>query len=102
MKSEEDSKTNITMRFFGVFRRIAGKNKLTIEFKYSVPLNDVIKGIVREMPSLEPILIDPDLEDPRPNTLILVNEREISILDGLETMLEDGDEISFIPILHSG
>jgi len=58
--------------------------------------------IVEEIPRLKRTLIDPELEDPRPNTLILVNGREISVLNGLETMLEDGDEIVFIPVLHTG
>jgi len=47
-------------------------------------------------------LIDPDLENPRLNTLILVNEKEVSVLNGLETMLKDGDEVVFIPVLHAG
>ena len=54
------------------------------------------------MPRLERTLVDPDLEDPRPNTLILVNGKEISVLNGLETMIKDGDEIIFIPVLHTG
>jgi molybdopterin converting factor small subunit len=54
------------------------------------------------MPKAKRILIDPELEDPRPNTLILINGREISVLNGLETMLKDGDEIVFIPVLHAG
>jgi len=54
------------------------------------------------MPRLKRTLVDPDLEDPRPNTLILVNGKEISVLKGLETMLKDGDEVVFIPVLHAG
>jgi molybdopterin converting factor small subunit len=54
------------------------------------------------MPRLEPALVDPDLEDPGPNTLILVSGKEISVLNGLETMLKDGDEVIFIPVLHTG
>jgi len=34
--------------------------------------------------------------------LILVNGREISVLNGLETKLKDGDEISLIPVVHGG
>jgi molybdopterin converting factor small subunit len=51
---------------------------------------------------LKQTLIDPELEDPRPNTLILINGKEISVLNGLETMLKDEDEIIFIPVLHAG
>ena len=97
-----DKKTNVTIRFFGVFRNITGKNRLAIRFKDAVPLKEVVKRIIEEMPRLERALIDPNLEDPRPNTLILVNDREISVLNGLETMLDDGDEVVFIPVLHTG
>ena len=99
---KEDKRTNITIRFFGVFRSVAGKDKLTIKFKDSVPLKEAVKKIDEEIPRLRRTLIDPDLEDPRPNTLILVNGKEISVLNGLETMLEDGDEVVFIPVLHTG
>jgi molybdopterin synthase sulfur carrier subunit len=97
-----DKKTNVIIRFFGVFRSITGKNKVSIEFKDTIRLKEIIKEIVEKMPRLKRTLIDPDLEDPRPNTLILVNGKEISVLNGLETMLKDGDEVIFIPVLHTG
>jgi len=97
-----NKRMNVTIRFFGVFRNITGKNRVAIKFKATVLLKEVIKEIVEGMPRLRRTLVDPDLEDPRPNTLILVNGKEISVLNGLETMLEDGDEIVFIPVLHTG
>jgi len=99
---KEDKKTNVTIRFFGVFRSITGKNKVSIEFEDAIRLQEVIKEIVEGIPRLERTLVDPDLEDPRPNTLILVNGKEISVLNGLETVLKDGDEVIFIPVLHTG
>jgi molybdopterin converting factor small subunit len=93
----------ITVRLFGVFRGISGKNKLIVKFgNAAVSLKDAIEKIVEKMPRLKRVLIDPELEDPRPNTLILVNGKEISILNGLETMLKDGDEVIFISVLHTG
>jgi molybdopterin converting factor small subunit len=93
----------ITVRLFGVFRGISGKNKLIVKFgNAAVSLKDAIEKIVEKMPRLKRVLIDPELEDPRPNTLILVNGKEIGILNGLETMLKDGDEVIFISVLHAG
>jgi molybdopterin synthase sulfur carrier subunit len=92
----------VTARFLGVFRNISGKSKLNIKFKEAVPLRETVEKIVEELPKLKRTLIDPELEDPRPNTLILVNGREISVLNGLETVLKDGDEVVFVPVLHSG
>jgi len=67
-----------------------------------VPLKEAIEEIIEETPRLRKILIDPELEDPRPNTLIIVNGREISVLDDLETVLKDGDDVALIPVLHAG
>ena len=92
----------ITVRFVGAFRGVSKKNKLTLKFKKAVPLKEAIKKITEEMPKLKRILIDPEFEDPRPNTLIVVNGKEISVLNGLETMLKDGDEVIFVPIIHGG
>lgn len=101
-KKRRGQKTKVTIKLFGVYRSITGKKKLVIKFKDAVPLKEAIKEIVKEIPELKRTIIDPYLEDPRSNTLILVNEREISVLDGLETILEEGDEVIFIPILHTG
>jgi len=92
----------ITVRLIGAFRSLSGKSKLTITFEEIVPLREAIQKIVKEQPKIKRALIDPELEDPRPNTLILVNGKEISVLNGLDTMLEDEDEVVFVPVVHGG
>ena len=92
----------ITAKFVGAFRSISGKSKFTLKLENVVPLREVVKKIVEELPKLKRVLIDLELEDPRPNTLILVNGKEISVLNGLDTMLEDEDEVVFVPVVHGG
>ena len=92
----------VTVRFVGVFRSISGKKELTIKFRETDTVKTFIMKIIDELPGLNRALIDPGLEDPRPNTLILVNGREIGVLNGLETVLKDGDEVVFVPVLHGG
>jgi len=92
----------ISVRFIGAFRSVSGNDTLTVPSRDTIPLREAIKKIVEELPKLKRALIDPELEDPRPNTLILVNGKEISVLNGLETMLEDGDEVVFVPVVHGG
>ncbi|MDH5481506.1 MAG: MoaD/ThiS family protein [Candidatus Bathyarchaeota archaeon] len=92
----------VTVKFVGALRILSGKTKLAIEIKDDVPLRQILKKIVEKRPKLKRVLVDPELEDPRLNTLILVNGKEINVLDGLETLLKDGDEIVFVPILHGG
>jgi molybdopterin synthase sulfur carrier subunit len=47
-------------------------------------------------------LIHEEPENSQPNALILVNGREISVLNGLQTGLKDGDEVVFVPVVHGG
>lgn len=101
MKVEKE-RMEVTVKFIGVFRSISGKSNLNLKFKDTTPIREAVRKIVVDLPELKRVLIDPELEDPRPNTLILVNGREINILNGLETALNDGDQVVFIPVLHGG
>jgi molybdopterin synthase sulfur carrier subunit len=91
-----------TVKFIGSFHRIYGKDKLVLKSENSTPLRAVIKRIVKEYPKLKRALIDPELQEPKTSMLILVNGKEISVLNGLETMIKDGDEVVFVPVVHGG
>jgi molybdopterin converting factor small subunit len=52
--------------------------------------------------SLRALLVEGESMDPRPNALIMVSGREIGALDGLDTLLAEGDELSLLPIAHGG
>jgi molybdopterin synthase sulfur carrier subunit len=92
----------VNVNFIGAFRTISGRNKIAIKIKGTTSLREVIKKTVEKVPVLKRALIDPELEDPRPHALILVNGKEISVLNGLETLVEDGDEIVLVPVIHGG
>jgi len=92
----------VTIKFVGALRSLSGKKTTTISLESPVPLKEAIKKMVGELPKLKRVLGDPELEDTMPNTLILVNRKEISVLNGLETLLKDGDEVVFVPVLHGG
>jgi MoaD family protein len=92
----------ITVKFIGAFRSASGVDKITVPIKENEALKHIISGIAEEIPELKRVLVDPQLRGPRPNALILVNGKEISVLRGLETTLKDGDEIVLVPVLHGG
>ena len=92
----------IIVKFVGAFRGLSGRDKLDIPHKDAIALKDIVKEVAEKLPQLNHALVDPELQDPRPNTLILVNGREISVLNGLDTMLKNGDEVVFVPVVHGG
>jgi len=94
----------LTVRFLGSHRSIVGKGSIDLDIGAGKKIGDLIKEIPDYVakPELEKMLIDPELVDPRPGNVILVNGREINSLDGLDTELHDGDEIVLIPLIHGG
>jgi len=92
----------VTVKFVGALRSASGKGNFAVQVKEAVSVREVVNKIVEELPRLKRALSGPQLENPRPNALILVNGKEISVLKGLETMLKDGDEIVLVPVTHGG
>jgi len=93
----------VKVRLMGVFRGLTGKEKFNLKLEKSSSVREIVERLVEPFPTeLRRLLVDLDLVDPRPNALIFVNGREISVLDGLETEVGDGDEVVFIPVSHGG
>jgi len=91
----------LTLKFIGAMRQISGKTQLTVDFQEAMSLKDLVTKISQEMPQLQKNLND-EFNNSRSNVLMLINGREISVLNDLETKLNDGDEIVFIPVVHGG
>jgi molybdopterin converting factor small subunit len=65
-------------------------------------IKELVEKICQELPKLKNTFSDQELNNSRSNSLILVNGREISVLNGYESKLSEGDEIVFVPVVHGG
>jgi MoaD family protein len=92
----------LTVKFVGALRHLSGKTQFAVNFQDGFSIKKLVQEISRELPKLKHTFSDQELNDSRSNSLILVNGREISVLNGYETKLCDGDEIVFIPVVHGG
>jgi sulfur-carrier protein len=92
----------ITFKFLGALRHASGKEKLTLECEKNASIMNLIEALTSQAPALRRSLLDEHLETPKPNSLIILNGREISVLNGLDTKVKDGDEIVFVPVVHGG
>jgi molybdopterin converting factor small subunit len=93
---------NVNVKLLGVFRVFSGKNSISLKLKKPTVREAVEKIAETLSAESKRMLIDPELNDPRPNALILVNGKEISVLKGLETEVKEGDQIILIPVSHGG
>ena len=94
---------NVEVRFLGIFQRLSGKKRFQVKLEEPATVREVVLKLT-EMFSCEfvRVLVDSQLDDPRPNALILVGGKEIGALQGLETDVKDADEIVLVPRVHGG
>ncbi len=93
----------ITIEFLGVLSKLAKSSDICLKFRTPVTVCDVISKLVCNLsPEFRKSLIDPELNDPRPNVLIMLNKKEISALEGLDTLVKNGDKLVLLPVSHGG
>jgi molybdopterin converting factor small subunit len=92
----------ISVKLIGALRHVVGADRLSVEYRADFTVRKLMEDINAQAPGLKGNLIDPHLENPLLSTLRLVNAMDTRMLNGLETILQDGDEIVLIPIVHGG
>jgi MoaD family protein len=92
----------LTLKFIGAMRQISGKNQLIVNIQDGNTLRELIENLGTNMPELPKVFGGQKFGSSNSNSLILVNGREISVLNGLDTKLMSGDEVVFIPVVHGG
>ncbi|MCD6420878.1 MAG: MoaD/ThiS family protein [Thaumarchaeota archaeon] len=86
----------VTVKAFATLREaFGGRGVLHLD----LPDGSTIRDLLKALRSYGPV---DELIEERSNVKILVNGREITYLDGLETRLKDGDAVAFIPPVAGG
>ena len=94
---------HVEVRFLGIFQRLSGKKRFQVKLEEPATVRNVIMKLAETFSSeFKRALVDLELDDPRPNSLILVGGKEVSALQGLETEVKDAEEIVLVPMVHGG
>ena len=94
---------SVEVRFLGTFQRLSGKKRFKLNLEEPATVKKVIMKLTETFSSeFKRVLVDSQLDDPRPNALILVGGKEINVLQGLETEVKDAEEIVLVPMVHGG
>ena len=85
------------------FKKILGKRELEISLSPGSTVRDLISWMVNEWGNeLSSHLFHPGSDRLLPHIRLMVNGRLIEFLNGMETVLQDGDEFSMLPIVAGG
>lgn len=94
---------NIRIKPVGVYRKLFGRALIEIQLDEPITVGAMIQRIAdSHLKGLKEELIDPELNNPQLNALIMIDGKEISVLSGLETKLDKDGEIVIIPVSHGG
>ncbi|MFB6268978.1 MAG: ubiquitin-like small modifier protein 1 [Halobacterium sp.] len=91
---------NVQLRFFATFRQAVGTKVVDREFEEGTTVGDVLYTLEDEYEGLDGELVENG--DLRPHINVLKSGREVLHLDGMETELEDGDQLSIFPPVAGG
>ena len=89
--------SGVTVEVFGALARYAGARMLTISLARPIPLETLLKEIEARLPEDFSSAIQK-----RSTILVLVNGREISVLNGIDTKISPGDKVVLLPVSHGG
>ena len=94
---------NVKLRTILSFKKIIGKGEVDIPFEEGTTLEKALDIMVETYGGeLETNLFDPDGRTLLQHIRLMVNGRDIAFLNGLETVLQEGDEILILPPVAGG
>lgn len=94
----------VKIKFVGSLVSYARTNEITVNIPQPITVMDLVTKIGCESDgrNFSRMILDPELNDPRPNVIILINDKEIGSLDGLQSTVCEDDTVVFIPVTHGG
>lgn len=92
----------VKVEFVGTLRGTVGRKRHEIMLDDPATVGMLLKKLNDSLKLKSGSLMDGESTNPRSDILILVNGKEVSVLDGLTTKLEERASVALIPVSHGG
>ena len=94
----------VPVKLIGVLGSAAGNREIVLPAPNVLTVQELISSLLRTVGNrfFRDLLVDAGTEDPRPNVIILLNDQDCNIFDGLRTQIEPGTRVTIIPVAHGG
>jgi molybdopterin converting factor small subunit len=90
----------VEIRFRGPLADKRGMHIFHVDIEEGANLEMTLKKLIKSEKVVEKVWTDTDRMDRE--ALILRNETDVGLTGGLSTVLEDGDKIVILPLVHGG
>ena len=94
----------VPVKLIGVLGSAAGNREIALPARTDLTVQDLISALLKTVGNkfFRELLVDAGTEDPRPNVIILLNDQDCNIFDGLKTQIVPGMRVTIIPVAHGG
>jgi molybdopterin converting factor small subunit len=94
----------VPVKLIGVLGSAAGNREIVLPAPNVLTVQELISALLKTVGNkfFRELLVDTGTEDPRPNVIILLNDQDCNIFDGLKTRIEPGTRVTIIPVAHGG
>jgi len=94
----------VPVKLIGVLRSAAGNRVIVLPTPNALAVQELISMLLKTVGNkfFRDLLVDAGTEDPRSNVIILLNDQDCNIFDGLKTQIELGTRVTIIPVAHGG
>ena len=101
LKVEKRYMIRIKVRFFGIFKNYARKDNSSYLLDDPATVETLMMELSEQIIQFKELFVS-GLKEMKSNMIVIVNGREISVLQGLKTCLNNGDDVIIIPTIHGG
>jgi molybdopterin converting factor small subunit len=104
LSNEIIPKLTYCLKLIGVLGTAAGKREMQIDGPPMLILSDLIQRLLVQVNNSQftGLLIDSATNNPLPNVIILLDDQDCNLFQGLNTRLEPGTLVTIIPVAHGG
>jgi molybdopterin converting factor small subunit len=94
----------VPVKLIGVLGSAAGNREIVLPAPNPLAVKEIISILLKTVGNkfFRDLLVDAGTEDPRPNVIILLNDQDCNIFDGLKTQVEPRTRVTIIPVAHGG
>jgi molybdopterin synthase sulfur carrier subunit len=93
----------IRLTFLSTMKELAGNDNSSLQIDAQATVEDLLRTLLTKYDdNITSLLFEENKKSVRKDILILINDVDINVLDGLETFLSEDDEVALMPVAHGG